>query len=123
VAAAYEELRSRCPQIERFLTLAMAHQVRRLTERLQEALHLPADRRVLRRLIDLANAEATGGGDEVVISMRQEELASLAGTTRATANRALRELERDGTVTLTRGRIAILDRAALERRAGGRGRW
>ncbi len=67
---------------------------------------------LLRRLLDLA-ADA---GDEP-LRITQVELASLAGTSRATANRVLRAEERRGTLQLTRGQIDVLDRKQLERRA------
>jgi hypothetical protein len=40
----------------------------------------------------------------------------MAGTSRATVNRVLREEEKLGTVALARGRTSLLDRAELERR-------
>jgi uncharacterized membrane protein len=49
--------------------------------------------------------------------MTQEDLAGLAGTSRATVNRVLRDEERRGVVELARGRTAILDLKQLRRRA------
>jgi CRP-like cAMP-binding protein len=91
--------------------------VRRLSEQLVEALHLPAETRVRRRLLDVSavyedDADAT-------IPLTQEELASLAGTSRATVNKVLREEQERGTLALARGRTTLLDRDALERRARG----
>ena len=42
----------------------------------------------------------------------------MAGTSRATVNRVLREEEARGAVALSRGRTTILDLAALGRRCG-----
>ena len=42
----------------------------------------------------------------------------MAGTTRPTANRVLKQLEDDGIVSLSRGRTLVLDRARLDKRAG-----
>ena len=47
--------------------------------------------------------------------MRQEDLAALAGTSRATVNRVLREEEKLAAVALARGRTTVLDHEALER--------
>ena len=43
----------------------------------------------------------------------QEDLAGLAGTSRATVNRALRELEQAGAIAQARGRVDVLDLALL----------
>lgn len=51
-------------------------------------------------------------GADAVIPLTQEELAGLAGTSRATVNRVLREAERAGTLKLSRGKVAVLDEAS-----------
>jgi CRP/FNR family cyclic AMP-dependent transcriptional regulator len=112
----FEELRRRHPQVSEVLIAILAGQVQRLSRQLLEALHLPADTRVLRRVSELAELYGPGDG-EVTIPLRQEDLAGLAGTSRATVNRVLREEEERGTVRLGRGRLVVLDRAALARRA------
>ena len=45
--------------------------------------------------------------------MRQDDLASMAGTTRPTVNRLLQRLQDDGIVALRRGHLAVLDPATL----------
>ena len=87
-----------------------------LNERLLEALYMPAERRVLRRLSELAELYTARDG-EVEVPLRQEALAEFAGTARATVNRVLREQEERGTVELRRGRVVVLDREALRARA------
>ena len=47
-----------------------------------------------------------------------EDLASLAGSTRPTANRTLQPLVTDGVIELGRGRIEVLDRTRLPAPAG-----
>jgi CRP/FNR family cyclic AMP-dependent transcriptional regulator len=89
--------------------------VRRLSELAVEATFVPADTRVLRRL--LAVAEQFGDNDGTVIALTQDDLASMAGTTRPTANRVLKKAEADGLLRLARGRIEILDTDQLARRA------
>ena len=49
--------------------------------------------------------------------LTQEELADLAGTTRATINRVLRDEQRRGNLELRRGRTIILNRDEITRRA------
>ncbi|GAB0103282.1 Crp/Fnr family transcriptional regulator [Nocardia sp. JMUB6875] len=112
-----ERLRREYPQVERFLTTSLAAQVRRLSAAVLEALYLPVETRVLRRLADLAARYGDGGGAPTVIQLTQEDLASMAGTTRATANKVLRELEDQGVVRLGRGSLTVLDRARLAKRA------
>ena len=48
-----------------------------------------------------------------MIPLTQEDLAAMAGTSRATVNRVLREEERLGAVALERGRVTLLDPEAL----------
>lgn len=111
----FEELRRRHPQVSEVLIAILAGQVQRLSRQLLEALYMPADTRVLRRVAELAELYGSGDG-EATIPLRQEDLAGLAGTSRATVNRVLREEEERGTVRLGRGRVVVLDRAALARR-------
>lgn len=116
----FARLRAKRPQTDAFVAALLATRVRGLSEQLVEALYLPVDTRVRRRLL---HAVAVYGAVEpgAVVPLTQEELASLAGTSRATVNRVLREEEELGTVALTRGRTTLLDPAALERRARGFG--
>lgn len=110
-AAAFEDLRREHPGVDRLLVEVLSKEVRRLTNRLAEALYDSAEKRVLRRLLDL---DAIYEG---VIPLTQDNLASMAGTTRPTANGVLRGLVEDGILELHRGRIQLLDRGALETRA------
>ena len=54
---------------------------------------------------------ATADG-EPVVPLTQEDLAAMAGTSRATVNRVLREEEKRGSVALERGRVTLLDAEA-----------
>lgn len=101
------------PGVKDVLLRLLAEQLRRATDRIVEAHYVDAETRVRRRLVELA---ATYASD--VVPLTQEDLAAMAGTSRATVNRVLREEEGRGAVALARGRTTILDRAALERRCG-----
>jgi len=109
----FAELRRQHPSVTEFLVTSLAATVRRLDAQLVEAFHLPAETRIRRRLHVLAQVYDRGSR-VIEIDLTQEELAQLAGTTRPTLNRVLREEERRGTLQLRRGRIVILDRAQLE---------
>jgi CRP-like cAMP-binding protein len=111
----FEQLRREQPSVERFLVEVLAAQVRRLSTQLLEALYLPVEIRIVRRLNELAKIY-NSGASSTDVPLRQEELASLAGTTRSTTNRVLRQLVDDDIVGLTRGRIVILDVDALAER-------
>ena len=67
-------------------SMLLAGQVRRLSQRVLEALYDPADRRVVRRLAELAELYDDGAAP-IVIGLRQDDLATMAGTTRSTTNR------------------------------------
>jgi CRP/FNR family cyclic AMP-dependent transcriptional regulator len=92
----------------------LAEELDRQNEFLLEALYVPVERRVLRRLTALS---ALYKGRDSVIPLTQEQLAEMAGTSRATVNRVLREEQARGTVELRRGRTAVLDAEAIARRA------
>ena len=128
---AFERLCAEQPTVARLLTRLLAVRVGRLTEALMEALHTPADERVVRRLVDLfglyarSSGRATGRGrDRAALSLpiTQTELSELAGVTRPTANRVLRRLEAAGVVALARGTITVLDVGSLLERASGASR-
>jgi len=100
----FARLRREHPAVDAVLTAILAERVRRLSERLTEAYYLAAEARVLRRLEELA--DLYGGA----VPLPQEALAELAGTSRATVNRVLRDQEEQGRVRLGRARIVILER-------------
>jgi CRP-like cAMP-binding protein len=113
--AEIERLRVESKQFEDALIRTLVAEVRRLAEALVEALYLPAENRVWRRLHDLACLY--GPGPTVTIPLTQDDLAELAGTARPTTNRVLRQGARAGIVRLGRGCIDVLDVAGLGRRA------
>jgi CRP/FNR family transcriptional regulator, cyclic AMP receptor protein len=108
----FEQLRQRQRQVEAFLFRFLANEVRVLNERLLEALYVPVEKRVVRRLVELA---ALYPGP--VVPLPQEVLAELAGTTRPTVNQVLQGLRERGLVVLGRGRIEIADPDGLRARA------
>jgi CRP/FNR family cyclic AMP-dependent transcriptional regulator len=104
----FDALRGRHPAVADILATALALRVRRLSELLVEAHYESADTRVRRRVAELAD-------DGGVVPLTQEELSNLAGTSRATVNRVLRESQARGEVALRRGRIEVLDTARLRK--------
>jgi CRP-like cAMP-binding protein len=109
--ASFSALRDEHREVADTLVQVLTARVLRLNERLVEALYVPADVRIIRRLLDLVALY----GD--VVPLTQDDLAELAGTTRSTVNRVLRREERTGSLTLARGKIEVRDREALAARA------
>lgn len=114
---AFDQLRREHPSVEHFLLTLLARRVARLSTHLVEALHVPAEQRVLRRLLALVRLYQEGPLP-VAVPLTQEDLASLAGTSRPTANKVLRQMEELGALQLTRGRVEVLDVEPLRRHAG-----
>jgi CRP-like cAMP-binding protein len=112
VVGDFERLRREHPSVDGLLVRILAERVRKLSDRVTEAYYLPAEARVLRRLVELG--DLYGG----TIPLSQEHLAELAGTSRATTNRVLRGLERDGIVALGRSTVVVCDPEQLGRRSG-----
>jgi CRP/FNR family cyclic AMP-dependent transcriptional regulator len=110
--AEFESLRARDPRVDRFLVSVLAERNRILTAQVVELLYCPAETRVYRRLLAFAEMHGSdeGGG---WIRLGQADLATLAGTTRPTTNRALRRAEDRGLVELARGGIRISDLPGL----------
>ena len=113
----FEHLRRHHPGVDRILVALLAAQLKRMDELLAEAYYETAERRVIRRLLDLGQVY---GSDEQPIRVTQDQLAALAGASRATVNAVLSQERRRGTIVVKRGATLILDRAALTRRAGVR---
>lgn len=112
----FDELRREHPLVNRVLVAILAASVRRMDELIVEAFYVGAEKRVLRRLRDLASVYGNGSATTTV-PLTQEDLAGLAGTSRATVNRVLREEESRGTVALGRGKTVVVDLETLKRRA------
>lgn len=110
--AEFRTMRQENPAVADYLLALLAEKLGRYTGRLLEALYVPADRRVLLRLLELGEVY----GSEGRIPVTQADLADLAGTSRATVNRVLNEEKRDRTVELTRGGIRVLDEPRLRER-------
>jgi CRP-like cAMP-binding protein len=112
----FERVRRQHLGVTDVLIRFLVSEVRMLNERLLEALYVPVERRVLRRLVELA--ELYPGTDGVpVITLTQEALAELAGAARPTVNQVLRDEEKRGTIELARGKTRIVDLDGLRKRA------
>lgn len=118
--ADFEQLCAAHPEVNRLLLRLLAARVTRLTDALMQALHEPAEQRVVRVLLSLSGHYSSPARQDqtVTVTLNQTVLAELAGVTRPTANRVLRRLEGSGTIDLDRGRVHILDVSALRHAEG-----
>ena len=110
----FARLQRQHPAVNSVLVALIAEQVRRANERIVEAHYVDADTRVRRRLLELAKLYGVSG--TATVPLTQEALAEMAGTSRATVNRVLREEQRFGTLELRRVQTLIHDEAALAER-------
>jgi CRP/FNR family transcriptional regulator, cyclic AMP receptor protein len=114
----FGRLRSEHPAVNEFLISLLAAELRIMNQRLLEALYLPVERRLLRRLSELSQLYQGSAHGVVDIPLTQEELAELAGTSRATVNALLGDAQTRGLVELRRGKVRIVDLGGLAARAG-----
>lgn len=105
---AFDELRGSHPEVDRFVIALLEARLQAVTDRLLAALYLPAQARVLHCIEDVLT---TFGTD--IIPLTQDDIASMAGTTRPTTNRILQKIADGGVIRLRRGQITVVDRKAL----------
>jgi CRP-like cAMP-binding protein len=117
VGSEFRLLQARHPGVATALAVILTDRVRRLSHRVLVAHYLDSDARVRWALAELAETYADGGDAGVAVPLTQEQIAELAGTSRATVNRVLQDEQGRGVVRLARGRVTVLDTAALHRRA------
>ena len=113
---AFERLRRQNPAAERLLVGALVAEVRRLSAQVSDAYYLTVPERTIVRICELCALYAVGNGGQggaIPLSFTQEELAPLVGTARPTINKVLKDLEEQGLVRLTRGRVTVPDPARL----------
>ena len=87
-----------------------AARARRIAALARDLAWLDVSTRIEERLVDLASrfGRPVPGGTLVPLPLTQEDLAALTGTSRETANRALRSLQREGRVSCVgRGRYVV----------------
>ena len=97
------------PDIASKLLAALAERVGRTTERLlQQSFQTVAGRVASALLAQCVARQAEGAAErDVLIRATQAEIAGLAGTSRESASRFLATLEREGVVTLGRGKVNV----------------
>lgn len=109
-------LHAQHPALNEALLAGWAARFARLRAALTDAMFAPVDVRVLRRLVELC--DQIPEVETLEITLSQDEIASLTGSTRPTVNRALRRAEAEGILTVGRRSIVVVDLDLLRRRAG-----
>lgn len=112
----FARLQREHPGVKDVLLRLLAEQLRRASDRVVEAHYVDADTRVRRRVLELAETYGREG-TPALVPLTQEDVAAIAGTSRATVNRVLREEVEHGTVSLGRGSVTVLAPGDLARRA------
>jgi len=103
---------ARQPKLMRHVLDATAQRLRASTERERALAFLDAPARLARILIELDRAAS----DKGYITISQDELAQRIGVARQTTAKILGQWRRAGWIVTGRGKLVVLDRAALRRR-------
>jgi len=106
----FDRLRRDHPAVDALLVQILADRVAELTERLVDALYTPAPRRVANLIAALAESYRDGSG-AATIPLTQEDLASLAGTSRLTVSRVLRGMREHDRIEVSRGKLVVREPA------------
>jgi CRP-like cAMP-binding protein len=94
----------------------LSNHLRRMTEHAEDLVALSVPQRIARKLLELSEQYGIPSEEGVTIDLdlSQEAIASLAGTTRESANRALSRMREQGILQIERVRIHILSPDRLE---------
>ncbi len=117
-ASAFHQLCQTHPGVKALIVHALADRVRELSTRLLETMYSGLDRRVYRRLLELADVYGNGDAARIEIPLTQEQIADLVGGTRPSVNQVLQKLLALRVIELGRGRVVVLDVDTLRRKAG-----
>jgi hypothetical protein len=104
------------PSVERIVSTLLADRIDILSRRPLETMYESLDRRVYRRLLELARSYGGAADGTATVPLSQTQLAELVGATRPSVNQVLQRLAELRVVRLGRSRLEVLDLPALERR-------
>lgn len=115
---AFREAIQTMPAIAVLVLEELSVRLRRTNTYVEHLASHSAPQRVVRTLLDLADQH--GESDDGVtarinLHLTQDDLASLAGTTRETVNRVLSSLRDQGLIQIERARVSVLNLPRLER--------
>jgi len=102
----FDDLVARSPQFRSFVFSAFSDRITNLFRLVEQVAFGRLDARLARKLVDLADPAG-------IVSATQQQLAAEIGTAREVISRVLGEFSRRGWLSAGRGRITLVDRAAL----------
>ena len=108
--AAFDALMARSSQFRQFVFSNYAQRIADLLHVVEEVAFERIDKRLAQRLLERA-------GENGELNATHQDLASELGSVREVISRHLKEFQRRGWIDLSRGRIALVERAALSRLA------
>lgn len=106
----FDQMMARSKPFRAFVFEAYSKRITELFMVIEEIAFKRMDIRVAQKLLELQ-------GDDRMLHLTHQQLAVELGTAREVISRQLKEFERRGWVTLTRGQIELRDAAAMERLA------
>jgi CRP-like cAMP-binding protein len=114
---AFRRAISAAPEIAVSVLEELSARLRRTNIYVEHLTSQSAPQRVVRTLLDLADQHGVGeqGATRIDLHLTQDDLASLAGTTRETVNRVLSGLRDQGLIHVERARVSVLNLPQLER--------
>jgi CRP-like cAMP-binding protein len=104
------------PEIAVTVLEELSARIRHTNTYIEHLASTSAPQRVIRTLLDLADQHGVTeqGTTRIDLHLTQDDLASLAGTTRETVNRVLGGLREQGLIRIERARLSVLNLTQLE---------
>jgi CRP/FNR family cyclic AMP-dependent transcriptional regulator len=102
------------PSVAWALLTELSRRLRRADVKIGGLVLLDVPGRIARLLLDLADES---GSDAIEKPLTHQTIAQMIGASRETVSRAMKEFQDAGLITVERRRIAVGDRAALEKRS------
>jgi CRP/FNR family cyclic AMP-dependent transcriptional regulator len=100
------------PELTQMVIDLLASEIRTFAGALVEALFVPVETRVLRRIAALAELYGPAA-KPVTVPLTQAAVAGLAGTSRATVSRVMKSVEESGALQRRRSAFIVLDPSAV----------
>lgn len=112
----FQQVVANHPDIAMGVMETLSHRLRYSNIYAEHLISHSAGQRVVRRLLDLADQHGVleNGTTRINLHLTQDDLASLAGTTRETVNRVLSGLRDQGLIRVERARVSVLNLSQLE---------
>ena len=108
---AFIGLMLRQPEVSLALISFLCAKLRTDLDRMEEFIFLDSYHRTGRQIMRMASEDADG---VPIVNITQDELARLVGSSREQVNRVLGDLSSMGHIAISRGKIQILDKVAME---------